>query len=84
MSATDDDWRKLIANERTKLSATYTNGLAVAVFAVGGLAPIFSTAFSSVPLGVPAWVVPASASVCWVASAVLHLVARRFLRDLAP
>ncbi|KQO45568.1 MULTISPECIES: hypothetical protein [unclassified Methylobacterium] len=84
MPANDDARDKLIANERAKLSATYLNGLAVAVFAVGGLAPIFSTSFSSAPLGVPLWVVTASASVCWIVSVVLHLVARRFLRELAP
>ncbi|WP_264046869.1 amino acid transporter protein [Methylobacterium flocculans] len=84
MSDSADLKTKLVANERAKLSATYLNGLAVAVFAVGGLAPVFSTSFSSAPLGVPLWVVTWSASICWIVSVVLHLVARRFLRELEP
>ena len=32
----------LIRNERIKLLATYINSMAVALFAVGGLAPLFS------------------------------------------
>jgi hypothetical protein len=32
----------LIENERTKLTAAYLNGLAIAIFAIGGLAPFFS------------------------------------------
>ena len=35
-----DAARILVANEQTKLSATYLNGLAIAIFAVGGLAPV--------------------------------------------
>ncbi|HSI41256.1 MAG TPA: hypothetical protein VLA00_11990 [Xanthobacteraceae bacterium] len=32
----------LIHNERTKLSATYLNGVAIAVLAVGGLGPLIT------------------------------------------
>lgn len=39
----------LVANERIKFSATYANGLAVAIFAVGGFAPFVSTALSDRP-----------------------------------
>jgi hypothetical protein len=36
----------LVDNERAKLSATYLNGLATAVMAVGGFAPLVSLPFS--------------------------------------
>ena len=75
---------KLINNERAKLTATYLNGLAVAVFAVGGLAPVFSTLYGSTSLGVPLYVLTCSSTLCWVASGVLHLTARRLLRELEP
>lgn len=43
MSGADADLRgKLVGNERAKLTATSTNGLAIAVFAVGGLAPFIA------------------------------------------
>ncbi|GJE16047.1 amino acid transporter [Methylobacterium marchantiae] len=42
MSEPDEDRSKLVANERSKLTATYVNGLAIALFAVGGLAPMFA------------------------------------------
>jgi hypothetical protein len=32
----------LVDNERAKLSATYFNGLAIAVMAIGGFAPLVS------------------------------------------
>jgi Na+-driven multidrug efflux pump len=35
-----------VHNERTKLTATYLNGVAIAVIAVGGLAPIFSAFYN--------------------------------------
>jgi hypothetical protein len=73
----------LVRNEQTKLTATYLNGLAIALFAVGGLAPVFSYAFSSTA-GQPLWAVAVVAMICLIVSAVLHLIARRFLRDLIP
>ena len=71
----------LIHNEQTKLTATYLNGLAIALFAVGGLAPVFSYTFGSI-VGQPLWAVAVAAAICLVVSAVLHLIARRILRDL--
>ena len=41
MSDVDEEARdKLVANERIKFTATYANGLAVAIFAVGGHAAL--------------------------------------------
>ena len=75
---------KLVGNERAKLTATYVNGLALAVFAVGGLAPLFSFVYSASPNALSAWVVLVNALVCWIVSAGLHYVARHFLGTIAP
>jgi hypothetical protein len=64
----------LVRNEQTKLTATYLNGLAIALFAVGGLAPLFSYAFGSMG-GRPLWTVILTAAICLVVSAILHLIA---------
>jgi hypothetical protein len=37
----------LVGNERTKLTATYVNGVAIAIFAIGGFAPLISLASAS-------------------------------------
>jgi hypothetical protein len=55
----------------------------MAVFAVGGLAPVFSYAFGSIA-GQPLWTVAATAASCLVGSAALHVVGRRMLRKLIP
>jgi VIT1/CCC1 family predicted Fe2+/Mn2+ transporter len=73
----------LISNEQTKLTATYLNGLAIALFAVGGLAPLFSYTFGSIA-GQPLWAVVVVAAICLAVSAALHLIARRILRELIP
>jgi len=73
----------VVHNEQTKLTATYLNGMAIALFAVGGLAPMFSYAFGSMT-GRPLWTVVFTAAICLISSAILHLVARRSLRELIP
>ena len=67
--------------EKIKLTATYLNGLAVAVFAVGSLAPLF---FQSHPhLGDPDfWFYATLIASCSVASPILHFVARGSLEKL--
>lgn len=71
----------LIENERTKLTASYLNGLAIAIFAVGGLAPFFSYLY--VPNGAkPTWLIALLGSVCIVISGALHLIARSRLGAL--
>ncbi len=71
----------LIRNEQAKLTATYLNGVAIGIFAVGSLAPtvaIFSGSAQS------AWsgriVLLALSSL--MASIVLHLFARTFLKGM--
>lgn len=71
----------LIRNEQTKLTATFLNGLAIAIFAVGGLAPIFSNLYN--PDGIPGLVYLVS-SVCFLTAAGIHWVARQVLRGLKP
>ncbi len=49
MSAEDDESARLrvVHNERTKLAATYMNGIAIATIAVGGLAPLAQNHFEA-------------------------------------
>jgi hypothetical protein len=72
-----------VHNEQTKLTATYLNGLAIAIIAIGGIAPVFSYALGSMP-GLPAWVLATAAFICLIVSGILHLVARRILKRLTP
>lgn len=72
----------LVHNERAKLSANYLNGLAIAVAAVGGLAPLVSYEYGAAGVR-PLWIVALVAFICLAASAVLHFTARRLLRGLA-
>ena len=73
----------LVHNERTKLTATYLNGLAIALFAVGSLAPISSYALAATSTQT-LWVTAAAAAICLGASVTLRLVARRTLEGLVP
>lgn len=80
----DDEARRLnlIRNERLKLSATYLNGLAVTLFAIGTFGPVianFNGAASSIT--VAAAVV---SFICGTVSVVLHYVASRLLGGLRP
>ena len=70
--------------EQIKLTATDVNGLALAVFAVGGIAPVVSALYSAAPLGVPVTVVIATTVICFGVSGGLHLAARRHLMRLNP
>lgn len=69
----------LVHNERLKLTATYVNGLAIAVFAVGGFAPILNFIAASIA---PGYAVACFVVICFPLSFALHLLARRMLEDL--
>lgn len=70
---------KLVRNERRKLTATYLNGLAIAVFAVGGLAPIAGLILGTVgSVAGPAILV----AICLLLSGVLHWVALLMLKGM--
>jgi len=72
----------LIGNEQAKLTATYLNGLAIALFAVGGLAPVFSGIYSGTITDGHTLAIGSGS--CFVASIALHFVARMILRRLRP
>ena len=74
----------LINNERVKLRATYLNGLAIAVFAVGSLAPLFSYVYSASNPGRPLWSVVLLSLISLVVSVVVHYIAGYTLRRLQP
>ena len=69
--------------EQIKLTATYMNGLAIAFFALGVLAPAFSIFY-----GAGNYVFTLNSGigvlVCFFGSITLHLMARRSLRGLEP
>jgi len=69
----------LVHNERTKLTATYINGVAIAVFAVGSFAPAIASLN-----GVGSLLSAGNLIVliCLGASAALHFLARRTLKAL--
>ena len=72
----------LVANERTKLTATYVNAIAGSIFTVGGSAPIFAVLYTSGPPSLPGPVIVGLAVICWITSGILHYAARRYLKEL--
>jgi hypothetical protein len=68
-----------VRNERTKLTATYLNGLAIAILAVGALAPVINVASGQAKPTISTALTPA---ICALISVALHLVARRLLKAL--
>lgn len=71
----------LIHNERVKLTATYLNGMAIAIVAVGGFAPLASFA-SGNPIKPSTLVIMGVG--CLAVSGALHIGARKFLGRLQP
>ncbi|MCL4217739.1 MAG: amino acid transporter [Candidatus Hydrogenedentes bacterium] len=71
----------LIHNERVKLTATYMNGMAIAIVAVGGFAPMVSFASGS-PIRPLTLIVMGVG--CLAVSVALHYGARKFLGRLQP
>lgn len=69
----------MIRNEQIKLTATFINGLAVATFAVGGLAPMFSTVYGNNSV---TWTLLALCGICFLSALGLHMVARGVLKGL--
>lgn len=77
----DDAQRKLVNNERLKLLATFVNGTAIALFAVGGLAPIFTDLAG--PAGITK-LTSLSSGICFAGACCLHYLASTFLKRLRP
>jgi Na+/melibiose symporter-like transporter len=63
------DLQVTVHNERIKLLAKFVNGAGIAVFAVGGLAPMFSSLYGG--QGPTAFLLVVSL-VCFLAAAALH------------
>jgi Na+/melibiose symporter-like transporter len=70
-----------VQNERTKLTATWLNGASVALYAVGGLAPLTSSIYNE---KAPTALIAAGASICIMAAIALHWIARQTLKGLKP
>jgi hypothetical protein len=73
----------MIENERIKLTANWLNGLAIATYAVGGIAPILTSFYSGNEPSSPLAVALVS-GVCFAATGALHFAARRILGGLRP
>ena len=71
----------LVHNERTKLTATWLNGISIAMFAVGGLAPPLSGLYGNAG---PTALVALISVVCFAAAGGLHFMARHVLKSLRP
>ena len=71
----------LVRNEQVKLTATYLNGLAIATFAVGGLAPLVALV-SGTTQQTALTLILISSIICVSGSAALHLIAKRHLKGL--
>ncbi len=69
----------LVHNERTKLTATYLNGLAIALFAVGSLSSLFTGLNSATGRSALMGVL---VGLCIPVSVALHWGARLVLRGL--
>ena len=70
----------LVANEQAKLTATYVNGVAIAVVAIGGIGPW--VAFAIQTSGPSLLSVVASSVLCICTSVGLRLGARKVLMRL--
>jgi hypothetical protein len=73
----------VVENEQVKLTATYLNGLAIAIFAVGGLAPVVGIVSGTAQAGAAGGIAVLT-TICVSVSAGLHLAGRRMLRGLKP
>ncbi len=69
----------MIRDEQTKLTANFLNGLGIATFAIGGLAPVFSTLYDDRAMS--GFLIFVSV-ICFAAAFALHLVARAILKGL--
>ncbi len=70
----------LVSNEQAKLTATYINGIAIALAAIGGIAPWIAFLLQPSPTGILS--VSLSSVICFSVSLVLHSVALRVLKRM--
>lgn len=80
MPLDDQHTQRLIENERLKLLATFINGIGIAMFAVGGLAPVMTNFYG--PNGVSV-IVMATSTVCILGAFAVHYAGNRILGGLS-
>lgn len=68
-----------IHNERIKLLATFVNGAGIVVFAVGGLAPMFSSLYGG--QGPTGFLILVSI-ICFLVAGALHYIGSIILKGL--
>jgi hypothetical protein len=73
--------RTLVNNERLKLLATFVNGLGIAMFAVGALAPTVSSLYAAGTLTPFAQII---SIICVLSAFILHYAGSLVLRRLVP
>jgi Na+/melibiose symporter-like transporter len=73
------DLSTTVYNERVKLTATWINGMAVAFFAVGGLAPLFTMLYGDRPASLQLIL---SSMSCILAAPALHYWSRFSLKGM--
>ena len=69
----------VVHNERIKLLATFLNGIAIAVFAVGGLSPIVSSALGNAEFRIGVMI---TSGICILTAFGLHYSGSLVLRRL--
>jgi hypothetical protein len=77
----EDTRTAFVKNERLKLLATFVNGMGIAMFAVGVLAPMISDIGLSSERGSLAVL---STIICFVGAFALHYLGSTILRGLRP
>jgi hypothetical protein len=68
-----------IYNERVKLFATFLNSVGIAIFAVGGLAPLITRVNGQTG---PTLFISLTSAVCFLTAIALHYIASRFLKRM--
>jgi len=71
-----------VHNERTKLTATWFNGLAAALVAAGGFAPLAALLYGFSDLRLEKAYIFVLAALCGIGGLTLHWMGRRFLGRL--
>jgi hypothetical protein len=73
---------KLQTNEQIKYSGTFMNGMAIAIFSVGALAPVLGSFVPGSPYSNNIPLLAGVSMGCFLASLGLHLLVRQMLRRL--
>ena len=66
--------------EATKLTATFLNGVAVSLAAVGSFAPIFNAMYAARDAPIETAKLGAVSTICFLLSAAIHWIARAYIK----